>query len=85
MDAYEELRGSATGASTPAGGLRGLGILVQRGMAAWIHALTVAAAVSPAPAYCRVVSCHEPLPAGVQHEVVDVLATMALAASEVRT
>ena len=63
-------------ASGPGCPLRGLAILIRKGMAAWIHAyrtVTSPAAITPPAAVTRV-----PLPAGVQREVVDVLATMAL-------
>jgi hypothetical protein len=82
-DAYEQLRHDATIASVCVGGLHGLAILVRKGMAAWMHACVAATSSMPAPSIASVDGVC--VPAEVQREVVDVLATMALTtALEVR-
>ena len=86
-DAYEELRRDAAGIPVTGRSLRGRVILIRQGMAAWMRALTevassVVATQSPPPA--RDVGR---VPAGMQREMVELLATMALraASAEVRT
>jgi hypothetical protein len=82
-DAYEQLRHAATESSSHDGSrLHGLGILICKGMAAWMNAC---AAVAPSAAPATVSDVVRVLP-DVQRDVVDVLAAMALAITpEVRT
>jgi hypothetical protein len=77
VDAYEELRCAVACARRDAS-LAGLGVLMHRGMAAWMHACkcaltSLSAAPSPSGSRDRV----HVLPA-VQREVIDVLTAMAL-------
>jgi hypothetical protein len=74
LQAYEGLRGVVMGGRRRP--LRGLGILIHEGMAAWMR--VVAATASAAAVPTSAPSALVPLAAGVEHEVVDVLATMAL-------
>lgn len=87
-DAYEQLRRAAT-ESLPAGAnaanLQGLGVLICKGMAAWMRAC---AAVVPSamPATPLPVNDCMQVPPSAQRDVVDVLAAMALTiTAEVRT
>lgn len=84
-DAYELLRHAATAPGQDTS-LRGLGILICKGVAAWMRACTAAtppAAQRARPSTSDVVQL---LPT-TQRDVVDVLATMALTTitTEVRT
>jgi len=83
-DAYEALRRAATESSRVGANLQGLGVLICRGMAAWMHAVALAplaTAVVAAP-----VDDTMQMPPSAQRDVVDVLAAMALTITpEVRT
>lgn len=86
VEAYERLRSDGTGALVS--GLRGLGILFREGMAAWIRACAVAAPPIAAASTAETTATPAPalVPMGLEREVIDVLATMALTAvREVRT
>lgn len=84
VDAYEQLRHDAITAPTRGGSLRGLAILIRKGMAAWMHVCATAAA--GAVAAPPVAGNGVRMPPGVQREVIDVLAAMALTTGmEVRT
>lgn len=76
VDGYERLRARALGGEAD-GWRLGLGVLQQRGVAAWLRARQAAAlpTVSPSPAY-RAAS---PMAGGVEAELVGLLASMALA------
>jgi len=75
-DAYEQLRRAATESSRHGASLQGLGILIQKGMAAWMSAC---AAVTPTVASARpAVGDVVPMPPSAQRDVIDVLAAMAL-------
>jgi hypothetical protein len=85
VDAYEQLRHDAIIAPTRGGSLRGLAILIRKGMVAWMHACATAAAAAVVVVPPAVVDGVR-MPPGVQREVIDVLAAMALGtAMEVRT
>jgi hypothetical protein len=82
VDAYEQLRHDAIIAPTRGGSLRGLAILIRKGMVAWMHACATAAVASAVP---PAAGNGVRMPPGVQREVIDVLAAMALGtAMEVR-
>lgn len=85
VDAYEQLRRAATESSRDGTNLQGLGVLICKGMAAWMHAC---AAVAPSALPSSTLSINDPvqMPPGAQRDVVDVLAAMALTITpEVRT
>lgn len=75
--AYEQLRHDATGPSEQGASPRGLAIFLRQGMVAWMHAcisvVSTPAANPPDRAGVALTLCPS-----VQHEVVDVLAAMAL-------
>ena len=75
VDGYEQLRARALGGQ-PDGWRLGLGVLQQRGLAAWLRLrqATVAAVCPPPPA-----SAAPPVAGGVEAELVGLLASMALA------
>lgn len=83
-DAYEALRCAATESSRAGSNLQGLGVLICKGMAAWMHAVAIAPstlATAPPP-----VNDAMQMPPSAQRDVVDVLAAMALTITpEVRT
>lgn len=83
-DSYEQLRRAASDSSRHGASLQGLGILICRGMAAWMRACATAApSAVPLPAPV-IDSVH--MPPTAQRDVVDVLAAMALTITpEVRT
>jgi hypothetical protein len=82
-DAYEQLRRAVTESARHSPNLQGLGILIQRGMAAWMSACT--AVTSPTPTPPVVGDVLHMLPSA-QREVIDLLAAMALTITpEVRT
>jgi hypothetical protein len=74
-DAYERLRHDALMAPTRGGSLRGLALLMRRGMAAWMQACATAAATVAVPLAS---SNGAHMPPSVQREVIDVLAAMSL-------
>jgi hypothetical protein len=83
-DAYEQLRRAAIESSRRGASLQGLGILIQRGMAAWMSACTTA--TPPAASALPAVSDVVPMLPSAQRDVIDVLAAMALTITpEVRT
>lgn len=84
-DAYEQLRYAAIESSWRGGSsLQGLGILIRKGMAAWMNACAAAAPPIMAPP-ATVGEVVQVLPS-MQRDVIDVLAAMALtSAPEVRT
>lgn len=83
-DAYEQLRRAGTESSRHVPSLQGLGILLQKGMAAWMAACTTLTQPS-APTSPAVTDVIHMLPSA-QRDVVDVLAAMALTITpEVRT
>jgi len=74
---YEALRRAvldAPGRSHPA--LRARALLVRKGMAAWMRGLAAAAPRAAAPTGA---GAERPRPAGSQQQLVEILATMALA------
>jgi hypothetical protein len=75
VDGYEQLRARALGGHAD-GWRLGLGVLQQRGLAAWLRVrqATVAAVCPPPPA-----SAAPPVAGGVEAELVGLLASMALA------
>jgi hypothetical protein len=86
-DAYEELRQAATGIPGTGRSLRGRVILIRQGMAAWIRALMEAVASEATTVSAPPTLDGVRVAAGMQREVVELLATMALTATstEVRT
>lgn len=83
-DSYEQLRRAATEPSRHGANLQGLGILICRGMAAWMHACAAAAPSAPRLSL-PVTDVVQMLPSA-QRDIVDVLAAMALTITpEVRT
>ena len=83
-DAYEQLRRAATASSRYGANLQGLGILIQKGVAAWMSACTTVAQTTASRSL--VVSDAVPMLPSAQRDVVDVLAAMALTITpEVRT
>jgi hypothetical protein len=81
-EAYEQLRRAATESSRRDASLQGLGIFIQKGMAAWMSACT---AVTPPMATPVTGDALHMLPSA-QRDVIDVLAAMALTTTpEVRT
>ena len=83
-DAYERLRCAATGSSRQCTSLQGLGILIQRGMAAWMSACS--AVTPPAASALPAISDVVPMVPSAERDVIDVLAAMALTiTTEVRT
>lgn len=76
VDGYEQLRARALGGEAD-GWRLGLGVLQQRGVAAWLRVRRAAAVpkVSPPPP----VAATSPLAGGVEAELVGLLASMALA------
>jgi hypothetical protein len=84
-DAYELLRYAAIESSSRgSSSLQGLGILIHKGMAAWMNAC--AAAVPPTVAPPVMVGDVAQVLPSMQRDVIDVLAAMALtSAPEVRT
>lgn len=81
--AYEQLRSAATESRRHGANLQGLGILISRGMAAWMQ---ICATVAPPTTSPSPVIDDARLPASAQRDVVDVLAAMALTiTTEVRT
>jgi hypothetical protein len=84
-DAYEQLRRAATESSRHSLNLQGLGILIQKGMAAWMSACTAVTASMPTPTTPVVGDVLHMLPSA-QRDVIDLLAAMALTITpEVRT
>jgi hypothetical protein len=78
VDAYEQLR-LAVGAAR-GGNLSGLAVQTRKGMAAWMHDCAAATRLAPTPpSEWPTAGDHERIPSEIQCEVVDVLATMALA------
>lgn len=75
MDGYERLRARALSGDTD-GWRLGLGVLQQRGVAAWLRVRQAAARKTLPPTPTRAVS---PLAGGVEAELVGLLASMALA------
>lgn len=75
-DAYEALRRAATESARAGASLQGLGVLICKGMAAWMRAVAIApsAVATAAPA----VNDAMQIPPSAQRDVVDVLAAMAL-------
>jgi hypothetical protein len=75
VDGYEQLRARALGGQAD-GWRLGLGVLQQRGLAAWLRVrqATVPAVCPPPPA-----SAAPPVAGGVEAELVGLLASMALA------
>ena len=75
VDGYERLRARALGGQ-PDGWRLGLGVLQQRGVAAWLRLreATVPTVSPPTPAQSA-----PPVAAGVEAELVGLLASMALA------
>jgi hypothetical protein len=83
-DAYEQLRRAVTESSRLGASLQGLGILIQKGMAAWMSAC--AAVTPPTASALPVVRDLVPMLPSAQRDVIDVLAAMALKITpEVRT
>lgn len=83
-DAYEQLRHAATQSSRADVNLQGLGVLIGKGMAAWMR--TCAAVPSALPAAALPADAPMQMPPSAQRDVVDVLAAMALTITqEVRT
>ena len=76
LDGYEQLRARALGGAAD-GWRLGLGVLQQRGLAAWLRVrqATVAAVCPPPPP----ASAAPPFAGGVEAELVGLLASMALA------
>ena len=74
VDVYERLRHDALVAATRGSGLRGLAILIRKGMAAWIQACASTATAVASPPAGNGMS----MSPGVQPEVIEVLAAMAL-------
>ena len=84
VDAYEQLR-HAVGAAR-GGNLSGLAVMIRKGMAAWMHDCAAATRSAPlSPSERSTVGDSERLPSELQREVVDVLATMALATAQEMT
>jgi hypothetical protein len=88
-EAYEQLRCAATESSRHSPNLQGLGILIQRGMAAWMSACTAVTSSStmatPTPTPPVIGDVMHILPSA-QRDVIDLLAAMALTITpEVRT
>lgn len=75
MDGYERLRARALGGE-PDGWRLGLGVLQQRGVAAWLRVRQAAMPKISPPTPTRAGS---PIAAGVDAELVGLLASMALA------
>jgi hypothetical protein len=74
-DAYEDLRRQAGGGS-PTRSVHGLAILLRRGVAAWMKVCT---SIAPSAASSRPdLSNDVGLTTALQHDVVDVLATMVM-------
>lgn len=83
-DAYEALRRAATESARSGSNLQGLGVLICRGMAAWMHAVAVAPSAMATAA--RPINDAMQMPLSTHRDVVDVLAAMALTITlEVRT
>jgi len=82
-EAYEQLRRAATESSRCGASLQGLGIFIQKGMAAWMSACT---AVTPPLETTPVAGDVLNILPSAQRDVIDVLAAMALTTTpEVRT
>jgi hypothetical protein len=75
VDGYEQLRARALGGAAD-GWRLGLGVLQQRGVAAWLRMrqTTLPAVYAPTPAWTA-----PPVAGGVEAELVGLLASMALA------
>ena len=73
VDGYERLRARALGGDAD-GWRLGLGVLQQRGVAAWLRVRQAATATHPPPARSA-----PPVGGGVDAELVGLLASMALA------
>jgi hypothetical protein len=75
VDGYEQLRARALGGAAD-GWRLGLGVLQQRGVAAWLRMrqTTLPAVCAPTPAWTA-----PPVAVGVEAELVGLLASMALA------
>lgn len=76
-DAYEQLRRAATESSRHSLNLQGLGILIQKGMAAWMSACTAVTPSMPTPTTPVLGDVLHMLPSA-QRDVIDLLAAMAL-------
>lgn len=73
---YEALRLNAMGAGESHLAARGRALLMRQGMAAWMRCVTAL----PAPVAAPAAMVNEPgMPAGIGHQLVNILATMALA------
>lgn len=84
-DAYEHLRLATADPLRRTASLQGLGILIRKGMAAWMHACSTATPPSALASPKTLIDVVQVLPS-VQREVIDVLAAMALTITpEVRT
>jgi len=74
IDAYEQLRRAATESSRHSLNLQGLGILIQKGMAAWMSACTAVTPSMPTPT----TPVLGDVLSSAQRDVIDLLAAMAL-------
>jgi hypothetical protein len=79
VEAYEQLRGSATGAPVSWDSLGGRTILARQGMAAWMRAGAPAARPTAAPMGSTSPAL---LQTSVHHEVIEILTTMALTTAQ---
>jgi hypothetical protein len=75
VDGYEQLRARALGGDAE-GWRLGLGVLQQRGLAAWLRVRQAATAAHPPPTPAR---SAPPVGGGVDAELVGLLASMVLA------
>ena len=80
VDGYEQLRVRALGGDVD-GWRLGLGVLQQRGVAAWLRVRQAATATHPPPTPAR---SGPPVGGGVDAELVGLLASMALAVAAQR-
>lgn len=81
VPAYEDLRSFMVEQRTGGGALPGLGLLLMRGMAAWVDVTSSSPAVVPPLAGGRGTPENQArLPAGAAGEVVNLLTSMTMAA-----
>ncbi len=75
---YEALRRAVVDPRECNHPVRARALLMRKGMAAWMSCVEAASAPAAAPG---VASAERPLPGGVEPQLVDILATMALAST----
>lgn len=75
---YEALRRDVPDFDGHSHTVRGLALLMRPGMAVWMRGVSETRVPTPVPTRC---ATERPLPVGIEQSLVDILATMTLAAA----